>query len=83
MMAKRGKQDIGAFAKGHSFTNTRTHRKRAVVLLTKARNTSTNRTKIRNPTEPKSAKPTHLYECMAQSRRESHKYMHQGHYSDS
>jgi hypothetical protein len=61
MMAKSGKQDIGAYVTEYSFTNNQTHRKRAVVALTKAR-IYTNRTKKRNPTKPKSAKSTHLDE---------------------
>jgi hypothetical protein len=68
------KQDIGTYITEYSFTNTRTHCKRAVVSLTKARNIFTNRTKERNPTKPKLAKPTHLDEGMAQLRRETLKY---------
>jgi hypothetical protein len=74
MMAIWGKQDIGAYVTERSFSNTPTHRKRAAVSLTKARIIFTNLTKKRNPTEPKSAKSTHLDECMAQSRRETLKY---------
>jgi hypothetical protein len=54
-----GKQDIGTYATERSFTNTRTHRERAVVSLTKARNIFPNRTKKRNPIKPKSADSTH------------------------
>jgi hypothetical protein len=74
MMAIWYKQHIGTYATERSFTNTRTHRKQAVVSLTKARIIFTNRTKKRNPTKPKSAESTHLDEGMAQSRRETLKY---------
>jgi hypothetical protein len=74
MMAKLGKQHIGTYATEPSLTNTRTHRTRAVVSLTKARNIFNNRTIKRNPTKPKLAKSNHLDEWMAQSRRETLKY---------
>jgi hypothetical protein len=74
MMAIRDKQHIDTYVTESSFTNTRAHRKRAVVSLTKARIIFTNRTKKRNPTKPKSAKSAHLDEWMAQSRREALKY---------
>jgi hypothetical protein len=74
MMARWGKQHIDTYATKRSLTNTRTHRKRAVVSLIKARIIFINRTKKRNPTKPKSAKSTRLDECMAQSRRETLKY---------
>jgi hypothetical protein len=74
MMDIWGKQDIGTYATERSFTNTRTHREQTVVLLTKARTIFTNRTKKRNPIEPKSANSTHPDERMAQSRRETLKY---------
>jgi hypothetical protein len=54
--------------------NNRTHRKRAVVSLTKARIIFTHRTKKRNHTKPKPASSTHLDEWMAQLRRETLKY---------
>jgi len=74
-MAIWGKQDIVAYAtERSSWTNTRTHRKRAVVSSIKARIIFTNRTKKQNPTKPKSAKSTHPDEWMAQSRRETLKY---------
>ena len=57
-----GAQHIDTYATERSFTNTRTHRKQALVSLTKARIIFTNRTKKRNPTKPKSAKSTHLDE---------------------
>ena len=60
MIAIWGKQHIDTYATERSFTNTRTHRKRAVVSLIKARIIFTNRTKKRNPNKPKSAKSTHL-----------------------
>ena len=62
MRALEGKQHIGAYVTESSFTNTRKHRKRAVVSLTKARNIFTNQTKKRNPTKPKPANSTHLDE---------------------
>jgi hypothetical protein len=62
MMAIWGKQDIGTYAMERSFTNTRTHRKRAVASLTKARISFTKRTKKRNTLKPKSANSTHLDE---------------------
>jgi hypothetical protein len=74
MMAIRDKQHVGTHAMERSVANTRTHRKRAVVSLTKARIIFTNRTKKRNPTKPKSAKSIHLDEGMAQCRRETLKY---------
>jgi hypothetical protein len=74
MMAIWGKQHINTYTTERSFMNTRTHRKRAVVSLTKARIICTNRTKKRNPTKPKSAKSTHPDEWMAQSRRETLNY---------
>jgi hypothetical protein len=74
MMAIWGKQHIVACATERRFTNTQTHRKRAVVSLIKAHIMFTNRTKKRNSTKPKSAKSTHLDEWMAQSRRETLKY---------
>jgi hypothetical protein len=70
MLAIWGKQDIGTYATERSLTNTRTHRKRAVVSSTKARIILTNGTKKRNPIKPKSANSTHPDESMAQSRRE-------------
>jgi hypothetical protein len=54
-----GQTIFGTYATEHSFTNTRTHRERAVVSSTKARIIFTNRTKKRNPIKPKSAKSTH------------------------
>ena len=74
MMAIWGKQHIAANTTEWGFTNIRTHRKRAVVSLTKARIIFTNRTKKQNPTKPKLAKFTRLDEWMAQSRRETLKY---------
>jgi hypothetical protein len=74
MMAVWGKQHIDTYVTEPTFTNTRAHRKRAEVSLTKARIIFTNRTKKRNPIKPKSAKSTHLDEWMAQSRRETLKY---------
>jgi hypothetical protein len=74
MMAIRGKQHIDTYVTEPSITNTRAHRKRAVVSLIKARIIFTNQTKKRNPTRPKSAKSTHPDEWMAQSRRETLKY---------
>jgi hypothetical protein len=74
MMAIWGKQHIDTYATERCFTNPRTHRKRAVVSLTKARIIFTNRTKKRNPTKPKTAKSTQPDEWMAQSRRETLKY---------
>jgi hypothetical protein len=74
MMAIWGKQHIATYVKEPSYTNTRTHHKRAEVTLITARIIFTNRTKKRNPTKPKSAKSTHLDEWMAQSRRETLKY---------
>jgi hypothetical protein len=61
-MAIWGKQDIETYVTERSFTNTRTHHKRAVVSLIKARIIFTNRTKKQNLTKPKSAKSTHLDE---------------------
>jgi hypothetical protein len=74
MMAIWGKQHIATYVTEYSFTHNRTHRKRAVVSLTKARIIFIHRTEKRNPTKPKSAKSTHLDEWMAQSRRETLKY---------
>jgi hypothetical protein len=49
MMAIPGKQLVGAYVMELSFTNTRKHRKRAVVSLTKAHNNFNNRTKSETP----------------------------------
>jgi hypothetical protein len=49
MTAIWGKQDIVTYVTEHSFTNSRTHRKRAVVSLIKARIILTNRTKNESP----------------------------------
>jgi hypothetical protein len=62
MMAIWGKQHIATYVTEPMFTNTRTHHKRAVVSLIKARIIFTIRTKKRNPTKPKSAKSTYLDE---------------------
>jgi hypothetical protein len=62
MMAIWGKQHIDTYATERSLINTRTHRKRAMVSLIKARIIFTNRKKKRNPAKPKSAKFTHLDE---------------------
>jgi hypothetical protein len=59
MMAIWGKQDIGTYATERSFANTRTHRKRAVVSVTKARIIFTNGTTKRNPIKPKLANHPH------------------------
>ena len=65
---------INTYATERSFTNTRTHRTRAVVSLTKARIIFNNQTKKRNPIKPKTAKSVHLDEYMAQLRRQTLKY---------
>jgi hypothetical protein len=77
-----GKQDIGALATEHSFTNTRTHSYTSGGLIDENSQHLYQLNKKTKPQQPKSANSTHLAECMAQSRRETLKYT-RGTLSDS